>query len=68
MKRFIYNITKVLFKKKQYSTQEQRKRRERETIIEIAKKVVKEEDKTIKFNNKLDKKMSTFLNKVHIHF
>ena len=67
MKRFICRILRKLFKKKQYSTLQQRRNREKKTIIEIAKKVVKEESKTNKFNNRVDKKMSEFLNKTHIN-
>ncbi len=61
MKRLI----RRLFRKKRYSTREQRENREKKTIIEIAKKVVEEENKTAKLNNQLDQKMSEFLNKAH---
>ncbi|CAM1374476.1 hypothetical protein [Tenacibaculum xiamenense] len=65
MKRLI----RRLFRKKRYSTREQRENREKKTIIEIAKKVVEEENKTAKLNNQLDQKMSEFLNRTHtFHF
>ncbi|MGG8495606.1 hypothetical protein ACQY1Q_04250 [Tenacibaculum sp. TC6] len=70
MKRFriIENLVKRIFKKKRYSTKEQLKNREKRTIIEIAKKVVEEENKTAELNNRLDQKMSEFLNKTHKYY
>ncbi len=61
----ISKILKRIFRKKRYSTKEQRKNREKKTIIEIAEKVIEEENKTASLENKLDQKMSEFLNKTH---
>ncbi|SEB81165.1 hypothetical protein SAMN04489761_1844 [Tenacibaculum sp. MAR_2009_124] len=67
MKKLIAKILRRFFRKKRYSTKEQRENREKKTIIEIAKKVVEEESKTAKLNNQLDQKMSEFLNKAHMY-
>ncbi|WP_440881791.1 hypothetical protein [Tenacibaculum sp. C7A-26P2] len=61
----ISKILKRIFRKKRYSTKEQRKNREKKTIIEIAEKVIEEENKTASLENRLDQKMSEFLNKTH---
>ncbi|HBI40892.1 MAG TPA: hypothetical protein DDY16_08100 [Tenacibaculum sp.] len=61
----ISKILKRIFRKKRYSTKEQRKNREKKTIIEIAEKVIEEENKTARLENRLDQKMSEFLNKTH---
>lgn len=61
----ISKILKRIFRKKRYSTKEQRKNREKKTIIEIAEKVIEEENKTAILENRLDQKMSEFLNKTH---
>ena len=66
--KFIENLARRIFKKKRYSTKEQLKNREKRTIIEIAKKVVEEENKTAELNNILDQKMSEFLNKTHKYY
>ncbi|CAM1350970.1 hypothetical protein [Tenacibaculum halocynthiae] len=62
------NIIRRILKKRTYTTKEQRRNIKKKTIIEIAKKVIEEENKTAKINDKLDKKMSTFLNKNKSHF
>ena len=63
MRKLFENIRQQIFKKKTYSTERQRRNREQKTIIEIAKKVVEEENKTKDIDNRLDRKMSAFLNK-----
>ncbi|CAM1372696.1 hypothetical protein TPENAI_70248 [Tenacibaculum litopenaei] len=62
MKSLIQFLKKIL-RKKRYSSKEQLKNREKRTIIEIAKKVIEEEKKTKKINDRLDQKMSEFLTK-----
>lgn len=53
----------IFFKRKTYSTPDQVKNREKMTIIEIAQKVIEEEERTLVLRNELEKKMSQFLNK-----
>ncbi|RBW61001.1 hypothetical protein DS884_04000 [Tenacibaculum sp. E3R01] len=66
--KLLRNIIRRILKKRTYTTKEQRRNIKKKTIIEIAKKVIEEENKTAKINDKLDKKMSTFLNKNKSHF
>ncbi|WP_435261461.1 hypothetical protein [Tenacibaculum sp. nBUS_03] len=61
--KLLRNIIRRILKKRTYTTKEQRRNIKKKTIIEIAKKVIEEENKTNEINDKLDKKMSTFLNK-----